>query len=152
VFVADFIGSPAMNFLPLPGGYTAGARHLRLGETLLPVPELHEDAPAELLVGVRPEHVRFSAESSLRAEVLGTEYLGSSQIVTCRVAQGSTFRARVGPDLEVQRGDPLGLVFDTAQVSLFDAASGRALRTARHDTHAVARHPRAAANLRASHG
>jgi multiple sugar transport system ATP-binding protein len=153
VFVADFIGSPAMNFLPLPGGYSAGAHQLRIGDTLLPVPELREDASAaQLLFGVRPEHVHFSATSSLRAEVLGTEYLGMSQIVTCRVAQGGTLRARVGPDLAVQRGDQLGLVFDTAQVSLFDAGSGRALRTARHDDAARTRRPRATASLGATHG
>ncbi|HTP72881.1 MAG TPA: ABC transporter ATP-binding protein [Burkholderiaceae bacterium] len=153
VFVADFIGSPAMNFVPLPGGYASGARQLRLGESLLPVPELREDAPAaQLLFGVRPEHVRFSAESSLRAEVLGTEYLGSSQIVTCRVAEGTTLRARVAPELAVQRGDRLGLAFETAQVSLFDAGSGRALRTARHDDNAIARTPRAAPSLGAAHG
>ncbi len=153
VFVADFIGSPSMNFLPLPGGYTAGTRQLRLGDALLPVPELREDAPgAQLLLGVRPEHVRFSGDSSLRAEVLGTEYLGSSQIVTCRVEPATTLRARVSPELAVQRGDQLGLVFDSAQVSLFDAASGRALRTARHDDKALARGARAGTALGAAHG
>jgi multiple sugar transport system ATP-binding protein len=153
VFVADFIGSPAMNFVPLPGGYTAGARQLRLGESLLAVPALREDAAgAQLLYGVRPEHVRFDADSSLRAEVLGAEYLGSSQIVTCRLADGGTLRARLAPDLAVQRGDQVGLAFDSTQVSLFDAASGRALRTARHDDSAPVRHPRAGAHFGAAHG
>jgi multiple sugar transport system ATP-binding protein len=154
VFVADFIGSPAMNFVPLPGGYTAGARQLRLGEALLAVPELHEDAPgARLLVGVRPEHVRIDNDSSLRAEVLGAEYLGASQIVTCRLTEGTTLRARLAPDLPVQRGDQLGLQFDAAQASLFDAASGRALRTARHDAAAgIARAPRTSPTLGAAHG
>jgi multiple sugar transport system ATP-binding protein len=153
VFVADFIGSPSMNFLPLPGGYAAGVRHLRLGESLLPVPELCEDAPgAQLLYGVRPEHVRFAADSSLRAEVLGTEYLGSSQIVTCLVSQGTTLRARVGPDLPVQRGDQLGLAFDATQVSLFDAASGRALRTARHEGATPVRTKGPGLTLGAAHG
>ena len=142
-----------MNFVPLPGGYTAGARQLRLGDSLLAVPELREDAPgAQLLYGVRPEHVRFSADSSLRAEVLGAEYLGSSQIVTCRIADGTTLRARVAPDLAVQRGDQLGLTFDAAQVSLFDAISGRALRTARYDDTPRTRRPRAAASLGVAHG
>jgi len=155
VFVADFIGSPAMNFVPLPGGYTAGVRQLRLGESMLPVPELREDAPgAQLLLGVRPEHVRFSADSPLRAEVLGAEYLGSSQVVTCRLAHGgTTLRARVAPDVPTQRGDQLGLQFDATQLSLFDAASGRALRTVRHDDGSIARGaPRAGASLGAAHG
>jgi len=134
VFVADFIGSPSMNFLPLDGGYTAGAKQVRLGEALLPVPELREDAAApRLLFGVRPEHVRFSIDSMLRVEVLGTEYLGTSQIVTCQTAQGAMLRARVGTDVPTQRGDQVGLAFDASQVSLFDASSGRALRTIRHE-------------------
>jgi multiple sugar transport system ATP-binding protein len=155
VFVADFIGSPAMNFVPLPGGYIAGVRQVRLGDALLPLPELREDAPgAQLLYGVRPEHVRFAADSSLRAEVLGTEYLGSSQIVTCKLAQGTTLRARVGPEVPAQRGDTLGLAFDATKVSLFDAASGRALRTARDDADRATakRAPRASAVLGAAHG
>jgi multiple sugar transport system ATP-binding protein len=134
VFVADFIGSPAMNFLPFDGGYAAGADQVRLGEAVLPVPALREDASGgKLLFGVRPEHVRLSSGSALRAEVLGTEYLGTSQVVTCTTAGGTTLRAKVDVDLPVQRGDTIGLAFDAAQVSLFDQASGRALRTARHD-------------------
>ena len=147
VFVADFIGSPAMNFLPADGGYASGADHVRIGDALLPIPALREDTPgaSSLLFGVRPEHVRLSPASKLRAEVLGTEYLGTSQIVTCTTAQGTTLRAKIGVDVPAQRGDQVGLAFDAAQVSLFDKASGRALRTARHDTLATARTLRHAA-------
>jgi multiple sugar transport system ATP-binding protein len=153
VFVADFIGSPAMNFLPFEGGYTAGARQVRLGTALITVPELREDAPAtSLLLGVRPEHVRFATDSAVRAEVLGTEYLGTSQIVTCQTALGATLRARVGTDVPAQRGDQVGLAFDTSQVSLFDAASGRALRSVRHEAAAPPRAARSGSTLGAAHG
>jgi multiple sugar transport system ATP-binding protein len=158
VFVADFIGSPSMNFLPFEGGIAAGARQVRLGVASLAVPELREDAAAKaLLYGVRPEHVRFDADSVLRAEVLGAEYLGTSQIVTCRTALGTTLRARVGTDVAAQRGDLVGLVFDATQVSLFDAASGRALRTQRHENTSPGRATRdaagvASASLGAAHG
>jgi multiple sugar transport system ATP-binding protein len=112
------------------------------------VPELREDAAASsLLYGVRPEHVRFAGDSALRAEVLGTEYLGTSQIVTCKTVQGTTLRARVGTAVAAQRGDQVGLVFDAAQVSLFDAASGRALRTSRHDGGTAARTSRRSATV-----
>jgi multiple sugar transport system ATP-binding protein len=86
-----------------------------------------------LLCGVRPEHVRFADNSALRAEVLGTEYLGISQIVTVATASGATLRAKVDADAPVARGDHVGLRFDAAAVSLFDQASGRALATARDD-------------------
>jgi len=144
VFVADFIGSPPMNFLSLDGSYAAGTQQVHIGTASLAVPALREASPGPaLLYGVRPEHVRFDPGSALRAEVLGTEYLGTSQVVTCRTAQGGTLRARVGTGVPACRGDRVGLDFDAAQVSLFDAASGRALRTQRHDpptTAAGARH------------
>jgi len=153
VFVADFIGSPAMNFLPFDGGYATGADQVRIGEAVLPVPALREDAAGKtLLLGVRPEHVRFSSSSALRAEVLGTEYLGTSQIVTCTTAQGTTLRAKLGVEVPAQRGDPVGLAFDASQVSLFDQATGRALRTARHDAGAAPRGTRPAFSLGAAHG
>jgi multiple sugar transport system ATP-binding protein len=154
VFVADFIGSPSMNFLPFDGGYAAGVRQVRLGDAVLAVPELREDAAVpQLLYGVRPEHVRFASDSALRAEVLGSEYLGTSQIVTCQTAQGATLRARVATDVRAQRGDPVGLAFDATQVSLFDAASGRALRTVRHEAGTPTRASHRGANaLGAAHG
>jgi multiple sugar transport system ATP-binding protein len=155
VFVADFIGSPSMNFLPFPGGYAAGAEQVRIGDALLAVPALREDAAGStLLLGVRPEHVRLSGTSPLRAEVLGTEYLGTSQIVTCTTAQGATVRAKLGVEVPVARGDQVGLAFDAARLSLFDQASGRALRTARHDSAyaAVRRAARHAPRAGAVHG
>jgi multiple sugar transport system ATP-binding protein len=161
VFVADFIGSPAMNFLPFDGGYAAGADQVQLGGALLPIPTLREEAGGkQLLLGVRPEHVRLVPGSTpragtfegsaLRAEVLGTEYLGTSQIVTCTTAQGVRLRAKVGVDLPIRRGDQIGLEFDRAQLSIFDQASGRALRTSRHDgpgAMGAARAQRGAASL-----
>jgi multiple sugar transport system ATP-binding protein len=134
VFVADFIGSPAMNFLPLRAGLALGATEVQLGETTLAVPRLHEAvAEADLLLGVRPEHVAFSDSSTLRAEVLGSEYLGTAQIVTCTTAGGAMVRAKLPPQQAVQRGQHVGLALTSDAVSLFDKASGRALRSARYE-------------------
>jgi hypothetical protein len=49
-----------------------------------------------------------------------------------------TLRAKVGVHIAALRGDAVGLAFDGPQLSLFDEASGRALKTARHDRGAVA--------------
>jgi len=128
VFVADFIGAPAMNFIPFAGAYAAGANEVTVGAARIAVPALAEGVSERpLLCGVRPEHVRFDADSALRAEVLGIEYLGHSQIVTLNTAVGSMLRAKVGVERPVARGDQVGLAFDAAAVSLFDTASGRAL-------------------------
>ena len=140
VFVADFIGSPAMNFLPFEAALLAGAESIQIGGATVAVPQVREDAPVRsLLCGVRPEHVQLNQDSRLRGEILGTEYLGTSQVVTIATALGSTLRAKVSPDSTIARGDHVGLVFDAAAISLFDQATGRALRTARDDAPAVRR-------------
>ena len=128
VFVADFIGSPAMNFIPFAGALAAGTRQVTIGAATVAVPAV-ADAVSEraLLCGVRPEHVRFDDASALRAQVVGTEYLGHSQIVTVSTAVGSTLRAKLPVDVAAQRGDHVGLAFDARTVSLFDQQSGRAL-------------------------
>jgi multiple sugar transport system ATP-binding protein len=140
VFVADFIGSPAMNFLPFEAALNAGADTVRIGPATVRVPALRADvAQSRLLCGVRPEHLHFDADSPLRAEVLGTEYLGTALIVTVATAGGATLRAKVDVDSPAVRGDQVGLSFDAGAVSLFDEASGRALQTARDDAPVSAR-------------
>ena len=139
VFVADFIGSPPMNFLPFEGAMVSGQHNVQIGTTTVEVPALREDlAQSQWLCGVRPEHVRLTDGSGLRAEVLGTEYLGTSQVVTLATASGGTLRAKVDVNSKASRGDQVGLNFDASAVSLFDKTSGRALRTARDDVAFVA--------------
>jgi multiple sugar transport system ATP-binding protein len=134
VFVADFIGAPAMNFLPFRAALAQGDEHLTLGPALIRMPALREEVShRELLCGVRPEHVTLHDGSALRAEVLGTEYLGTSRVVTLGTPDGTTLRAKVDVTSPARRGDHVGLAFDPVAISLFDKKSGRALRTARDD-------------------
>ena len=134
VFVADFMGSPAMNFIPFEAALASGATSAPVGGATLGFPALCQPVEAHpLFYGVRPEHVRLDAESAFRAEVLGTEYLGTCQIVTLDTRLGSVLRAKLHVDAPVRRGDRVGLVFDPAQITLFDRSSGRAIRSARDD-------------------
>ena len=134
VFVADFMGSPSMNFIPFEAALASGATSATIGAAPVGLPALCEAVPARpLLYGVRPEHVSLTADSAFRAEVLGTEYLGTCQIVTLATAPGSTLRAKIDVKTPVRRGDHVGLAFDAAQITLFDQASGRSIRTLRDD-------------------
>ena len=135
VFVADFMGSPSMNFIGFEAGLERGATSVTVSGASLGLPAVRDAVPRKaLLYGVRPEHVRLVPESAFRAEVLGTEYLGTSQIVTLSTREGNLLRAKVDVNTPAQRGDHVGLAFDAAQISLFDKASGQALPTARDDT------------------
>jgi len=128
-FVAEFIGSPAMNFLEFDGAVAKDAERIRIGDSELSIPRMREAASGKLTLGVRPEHIRFSDAADYRGEVLATEYLGTTQIVTIATRHG-TIKARASSSVAIAAGDLLGLEFDARTLSLFDAASGRALLSA----------------------
>jgi multiple sugar transport system ATP-binding protein len=131
MFVADFIGSPPMNFLRFSGAVTPGSTAVKLNGCMLPVPVIDDGrAEGELALGVRPEHILFEDGSGLRGRVFGSEYLGTTQIVTVETSHGRV-KARVPADVAVRTGENVGLAFRTPSLSLFDAASGQALRLQR---------------------
>jgi multiple sugar transport system ATP-binding protein len=129
MFVANFIGSPPMNFLDFRGSYAENADRVQLEGNEVPVPSLREAALGDLVFGVRPEHIRLSIDGAYRAEVLATEYLGTTQIVTLRTSNGD-LKARIGSDQPAKVGETVGLSFLGDTVTLFDKASGRAFRSA----------------------
>jgi len=130
MFVADFIGSPPMNFLPLRSGLSKGTKALRVNGATVAVPEIREDrVESELALGVRPEHITFDDKSALRGSVFGTEYLGTTQIVTVTTEHGQ-LKARLPANLPVTSGETVGLAFRGERLSLFDKASGRAIASA----------------------
>ncbi|MCX7888389.1 MAG: ABC transporter ATP-binding protein [Rhodobacteraceae bacterium] len=132
MFVADFIGSPAMNFLRFEGRLPAGAEAVTLGGTVHAVPRLAEAASGRLVLGVRPEHVRLDDAAPYRARVVATEYLGTTQIITLDTPDGQ-LKARAPAALPARVGDMTGLTFNPQTVTLFDEATGRALRSALHE-------------------
>ncbi|WP_171102459.1 ABC transporter ATP-binding protein [Ruegeria sp. HKCCD7255] len=132
MFVADFIGSPSMNFLPFQGKVVPGAESVRLNGHDEAVPKLLEGAEGELVFGVRPEHVFLSDASNYRAKVLAAEYLGTTQIVTLESPNGE-LKARIDARETVTPGDLVGLDFRSPTVTLFEKSSGRALRSVLND-------------------
>jgi multiple sugar transport system ATP-binding protein len=129
MFVADFIGSPPMNFLKFGGGLQKGAKEIVVQGATVTVPQIRENfAPADFALGVRPEHIRFDDASKLRGSIYGTEYLGTTQIVAIETA-GGMLKARVPADIPLRMGEPVGLAFNGARLSLFEQISGRAVRT-----------------------
>jgi multiple sugar transport system ATP-binding protein len=133
VFVADFIGSPPMNFLDVRAALARGADSIVVDGDAVAIPALREDVvESDLLLGVRPEHVSFRDAAALRGSVFGVEYLGTTQVVTVTTARGRV-RARLSAAVPVRPGETVGLALRPDKLSLFDRASGRALRSALHD-------------------
>ncbi len=102
------------------------------GATVL-VPQVREDrGEAELALGVRPEHVRFDDASRLRGTVFGAEYLGTTQIVTVNTEYGQV-KARLPSDIRVNAGETVGMTLRAERLSIFDKATGKAIRTALYE-------------------
>ena len=129
MFVADFIGSPSMNFLSFSGNLSEGADHVALGDAHLGIPALRGGASGDLVFGVRPEHVRFMDDSAYRGSVVATEYLGTTQIVTLDTPNGE-LKARIASDQPARVGETVGLNFNAHTITLFDRGTGEALRSA----------------------
>ncbi|PTX57396.1 carbohydrate ABC transporter ATP-binding protein (CUT1 family) [Litoreibacter ponti] len=126
MFVADFIGSPSMNFLRFEGAVAGGAQHVELNGQKLGVPAQRQGASGNLVFGVRPEHVTLSDSGDYRGEVMAAEYLGTTQIITLDTPNGE-LKARIDSSLTANVGEKVGLSFEAPKVTLFDEANGQAL-------------------------
>jgi multiple sugar transport system ATP-binding protein len=140
LFVADFIGSPPMNFIPVRAELHHGDEALSVDGEVIRLPALREDPPEpDLVLGVRPEHVSFSDSAAFRGVVFGAEYLGTMQIVTVTTDRGAV-KARLPSTLPVRPGEQVGLVFRPDKLSLFARTSGRAILSTLHEAAAGGRH------------
>jgi multiple sugar transport system ATP-binding protein len=111
VFVAGFIGSPAMNFVP--GGLVDGA------------------GGSGQIVGFRPEHVELDGRGEAvrvetKADVVG--YLGNEQLVHFNV-KDTPLLAKLPVDHRIELGDDLRLAIPRDKLHVFDAETEEALRT-----------------------
>ncbi|HET7449555.1 MAG TPA: sn-glycerol-3-phosphate ABC transporter ATP-binding protein UgpC [Gaiellaceae bacterium] len=137
MFVAGFIGSPAMNFVR---GTLANGRVV-VGEHSVALPSANGHS-GPVVVGVRPEDVLIGdAADALPAQIEITEQLGPEVLVhvdvpglTLAAAEGDEappggrLVARAPGTFKGARGDRVRVAFDTEHLQLFDPASGEALR------------------------
>jgi multiple sugar transport system ATP-binding protein len=126
VFVAGFIGSPAMNLFQLP---TADGG-VAFGDEVFPVQrEIISDAGSEVTLGVRPEDLEVT-DSGLAVEVDVVEELGADAYAYGRTTVGDEqqlITTRVDARRPPEKGDVLHVRPRAGHVHLFDVADGRRL-------------------------
>ncbi|MEM9523027.1 MAG: sn-glycerol-3-phosphate ABC transporter ATP-binding protein UgpC [Pseudomonadota bacterium] len=121
-YVADFIGSPSMNFLE----GVLDASGFRVGDIMLPVdgyPFARRPAGPSVM-GIRPEHIATGDAAtamaiSADAIVEIVEPMGSDTLVWTTFA-GERFRIRIDGQTSIHSGDTLKMGFSPAQASFFD--------------------------------
>ncbi|MBZ0329445.1 sn-glycerol-3-phosphate ABC transporter ATP-binding protein UgpC [Halomonas sp. ANAO-440] len=131
-FVAGFIGSPTMNFMPakLLDADESGCRVSASGMAQLDLPQdaVGQAKGTGLTIGVRPEHLRLTeAQGANSFEIVNVEYLGNEVYVYLDPKEGDTLliqRSEAPTHWSV--GQRVALAPDPAHVHLFDG-EGRAL-------------------------
>ncbi len=126
VFVADFVGSPPMNFLPAE---IKGENTLEVGPGIFSLNLDQENASSlkkatsnKVILGIRPEHIELSpneGEGGYPASLEVVEPLGTYQVYTLRIDR-CTIRMRSAEKLPYQPGAKLYFRFDVRKIHLFE--------------------------------
>jgi multiple sugar transport system ATP-binding protein len=145
LFVAGFIGSPAMTFLKGQIGERDGVRTFEAGGATIALDQYRGEVPASgtaVILGVRPEHVAVghvagghvaggsgvagSGGAGAAAKVEIDEPMGSDSLLWLRFA-GQALSARAPAEHGFRAGDAVGLRFDISKASLFDTETEQRL-------------------------
>lgn len=134
-FVAEFIGSPPMNFIPVQVKAPLLIQHSQFRLTL---PESWESAlrpydGRSLLLGIRPEHLSVSlpAPKNIPVRVERVEALGSETYLTAHLADAQPnsppLQVRIEPDRPTSIGESLWLSIAPDKIHLFEPDTGEAI-------------------------
>ena len=128
-FVAGFVGTPAMNLVPVQTGASDGFATVRLPDaavfdTRIAVSTLPTDR--ELRLGIRAEAIKVGppGQGTTSGAAKFVERLGERTLVHVTLGEGTSIVAEDTGMSRVKVGDTVGLAFDRAGVHLFDAQRG----------------------------
>jgi multiple sugar transport system ATP-binding protein len=132
-FVAEFIGSPPMNFLAVQFKAPLLIWHSQFRLTLPDIwePLLKKYDGRSLILGIRPEHLTISlpAPKNLTGVVELVEALGNETYLSVSLAEASPLQVRIPPDQFVHIGEELWLAMVADKIHLFDPETGIAIRS-----------------------
>ena len=140
LFVAAFIGSPAMNVLPVTVQRSGDQIVLANGDFALPAPgrvrmRLSEAIGKEMTLGIRPEHVMplpmggngAETQDRMAVNVDIVEPLGAEVLMYMSGTGGKQIVGRFDPSQRARNGDRLYIGFKPEHLHLFDPETGNAL-------------------------
>jgi multiple sugar transport system ATP-binding protein len=133
-FVAQFIGSPPMNFLPVRVDLPAVTNNdLRLNLSSHQTTAIQKNGSKHLLLGIRPEHLELAEPNAnnLHGRVEQVEALGNETFITVQLAglqdAPEFMQARVSPDISIKIGEEVSLSLAIDKIHLFDPQTTMAI-------------------------
>ena len=133
LFVAGFIGNPPMNTVRGTPVDRFAALVIKTPSGDIPLTPAQQDAvrrsgAAEVVAGLRPEHVGLHPDGPLAATVAVVEALGYENHVVCRLDDGQQVILRRSPEEPLpHEGEAVHLDADPRRLHLFDAATGEGI-------------------------
>jgi multiple sugar transport system ATP-binding protein len=126
LFVAQFIGSPAMNVVNGTVRRAGGGAHVEAGNVKWPLNGGPGSDGQAVTYGIRPEHLTLAGGSGVPGEIIVVEPTGAETELLIKVGEEQVIlrthgRPRVNPDQKVN------LAVDPANVHLFDRGTGQRL-------------------------
>ena len=139
LFVANFIGSPGMNFLKcFPIKDESGVVSLKIvaADTIIKIPENIQKmlldkklVDSEMVLGTRPEDVSIEfkeCENYIKTKVYIIETLGTYNIIDLKIGE-EILRVRTLPSVMPDIGTPCCVGFDMSRISLFDKKTEKSI-------------------------
>jgi multiple sugar transport system ATP-binding protein len=130
-FVAGFIGSPRMNFLPAVVISDDGTLRLTVGEREVALSRAASGlaAGAGVTLGIRPEHIDVAPDTGmLTAAVDLVEQLGGETFIYASAPGLSQITLRQDGQSQFHRGDPVAIRFAPEHLHIFDATGAALVR------------------------
>ncbi|WP_180901923.1 ABC transporter ATP-binding protein [Martelella soudanensis] len=132
-FVANFVGNPPMNLLPVEAMIADGRLHLRADGIAIEPLAVHASVAAvlkssnQLTLGVRPEHLAIgdAGPNTITGALFANENMGPEKLVTLERDDAARFTARIFTDDEIALGDTVTLSLRAEHITLFDAEGYR---------------------------
>ena len=128
-FVGSFIGSPAMNFIPIHHSIKKNQSEIKIYEEKYEIPPTSGSTSSGLnYLGIRPEKMFLSSNTGIPGLILGSEYLGARKILTVKSEFGN-FKVRVKNEINVQIGSNVKVNFDAQSAIIFDGKTDNAIKS-----------------------
>ena len=128
-FVGSFIGSPAMNFIPVNHTIQKNQNTVIIDNEEYIVPKFYQNSSSQNnVLGVRPEKMFLSDDKGIPGEIYGSEYLGTRKILTIQ-SQFGTYKIKVSNDVSLKIGTNVKISFDSKSAIIFDGQTDKALQS-----------------------